>query len=301
MAPRARAGFRLSALLFIGVAVLGASGPAYAGSLGRLERSHASGGSSSSGGKTSGSKSSGGTSRGRSRGGSFLANLFVNLLFSGLQSAASGSDGDHASDDGESKVDLQNGGVALPMVALEPYALPEGDIYITHEARTKSRWAEVKANGGAATNKSIYSFNLDGSVFIGPITVRGGWQRLHEVGVADVDQLDFARGQLGVNVLTAWGERAELHILGGMAGMNGREWTPAADVEVDARVFPVRPIQIRTSFGASMFPTGSPLLRAQFAPGITLGRIDVGVSVSWLHQQHVIDVVSPGLWLAVRL
>ncbi len=150
-------------------------------------------------------------------------------------------------------------------------------------------------------NKALYTFDLTGSAFIGPVTVRGSWTRLYENGSFDVDQLDIVRGQIGGNVLSGWGGRAELHLLGGVAGLRGPSWTPALDVEIDGRLYPLRPFSIRASIGSSFFEHGDPLWRAQVAPGVTIGRVDFGVSVSWLHQTGVFDATSPGAWLAMRL
>jgi len=266
-----------------------------AGELARIEQSHAASSSSSS------SSSSRSHSRSSSSAGRVASTLF-DVLVTAVGLASSGSSDSSASGSGESDESgrYANGGYALTQVAAEPYAA-KGSIYITHEADRASRWGEVFAAGGAGLSKNVYSFDFAGTANLGVFTLRGSWQRFHEVGAFDVDRLDFVRGQVGVNVLSGWGERMELHLLAGGTGMVGTRWTPALDAEVDARIFPIRPFSLRASIGASFFEHGDPFVRARIAPGITIGRVDVGIGLSWMHQAGTFDMVSPGVWLALRL
>jgi hypothetical protein len=116
----------------------------------------------------------------------------------------------------------------------------------------------------------------------------------------DLKNLDLLRLQFGLNAGALGTKRLELHYYVGVLGLRGKEWTPAFDMRVDTRVYPVRPLVLVAFIDTAVFAQGPVLVVADAQAGVSVLRFNVHAGVRGFWQRDAIAAVGPALDVSVK-
>lgn len=153
--------------------------------------------------------------------------------------------------------------------------------------RERFRWVELSAVGFRAFNEPVvYSHDLDATAWLGPVLMHLSWEHFYEQiqETDEWDHLNLYGGHLGANVLGPWIDPVELYMLAGVSVVHGEAATPAFDVGLDLRVYPIEPLALNSSAMLSVFEIGPVLLDARLQMGVALGPMEIRLGPRWLYQ-----------------
>jgi hypothetical protein len=170
------------------------------------------------------------------------------------------------------------------------------------EQRRAFRWLDLGVSGFAALNaERVLTQELEATLFLPKVSLHASWEHFYELMFdGKTDHLDIIAGHLGFNMLGPVAKSAELHLLLGASGMRGKVWTPAFDVGIDARFYPLKPLAIRSSAIVSVFPIGPALLDARAQLGVSIGRFDIVAGPRVLYQGRAQGFWGPSAAVVVR-
>jgi hypothetical protein len=87
----------------------------------------------------------------------------------------------------------------------------------------------------------------------------------------------------------------------GASVIHGEAVTPAFDVGLDVRVYPVEPLALNASAMLSVFEIGPVLLDARLQMGVALGPMEIRLGPRWLYQGDAQGFWGPAAVVAGRL
>jgi hypothetical protein len=169
--------------------------------------------------------------------------------------------------------------------------------------RERFRWAELSLHGFRAFNEAVvYSHDLDGTVWLGPVLLHLSWEHFYEQlqGSRRWDHLNVYGAHLGANTLGPWVDGLELYLLAGASAIHGDALTPAFDVGLELRAYPVAPLTVHGAATLSVFEVGPVLLDGRAQIGVALDRLEIRAGPRWLYQGDAQGFWGPAAALAVR-
>jgi hypothetical protein len=174
------------------------------------------------------------------------------------------------------------------------------------EEQAAPRYGELSASTFMGATENIYGYDMTarGYLFVGALNA--SWLRLHEPDSATLRDLDLLRVSLVGTVVAA--RHAEAHLLMGVDGLHGLQWTPAFGSGLEIRTYPMSHLTAGGSVQASVFAQGYPLLDSRLEAGVVFGRIDIRAGGRWLFQPVSradpagnVSILGPSLTVLIRL
>jgi hypothetical protein len=196
----------------------------------------------------------------------------------------------------ESNEDLANASTAS--LGIEPYDSSSASIYA--RGNRIRRHAEASFGGFLGANAPLGAHALHLRGHLGFLALHGEWTRLYEPRAQSQNSLDLLRIQLGGNLFAGGVRRAELHIYAGVLGLRGRDWTPAFDMRVETRIYPIRPLVVSGSLDVAIFRSGPPLSVADVQAGVVLSRMELRAGLRTFRQSGALALTGPALDFSVN-
>jgi len=173
----------------------------------------------------------------------------------------------------------------------------------TPEDFARWRWFELEITGFRAMNEAdILTHDITGRLWLGPIVLRGSWERFHErvPETGQFDSLDLARVHIDANLLGPYLDWVEMYGGIGLSLLKGEQTTPAFDIDLDMRVYPAEPFTFRAATTFSIYEIGPVLADSRFQMGVALDRVEVRAGPRWLYQGEAQGFWGPSAAVAVR-
>jgi hypothetical protein len=195
-----------------------------------------------------------------------------------------------------------------PRLYLEPMGERSEDGIISERRyhpkdREKFRWAELSVHGFRAFNEPVvYSHDLDGTVWLGPILLHLSWEHFYEqIEQSDRwDHLNLYGVHLGANTVGPFVDGLELYLLAGASAIHGDAFTPAFDAGLELRAYPIEPLALYGSAMLSFFEIGPVLVDGRAEIGVALGPVELRAGPRWLYQGDAQGFWGPMAALAAR-
>ena len=166
------------------------------------------------------------------------------------------------------------------------------------------RRGELTLGGFLAVNEQVYAHDAALRGWLGLFVVHASWERFYEPSAptSSIDTLDIFRLHAGPNLLGPHVDSLELYPLFGASGLHGAHGiTPAFDLGIEGRAYPLRPLAFFASTTASVFADGPPLFDARLEAGISLGRFEVRAGLRMLKQEPSQSFLGPVASFVVRM
>ena len=173
----------------------------------------------------------------------------------------------------------------------------------TEEDWDRWRWFELEVTGFRAMNEAdILTHDITGRLWLGPVFLRASWERFYEriPETGQFDVLDLFRFHLDANLLGPYLDWIEFYGGIGASILRGQQVTPAFDVDLDMRVYPVDPFTFRAATTFSIYEIGPVLADSRFQLGVAIDRFEVRAGPRWLYQGEAQGFWGPSASMAVR-